>query len=59
MSTQTLSPPELETLELEIDGDIGVLIVFRTSEFSEAEPVTSLAAESELNAAGSWGVTAK
>jgi hypothetical protein len=41
------------------EGDIAVLIVFRTSEFSEETPVTSLAAEAHLNAVGSWAVAAK
>jgi hypothetical protein len=41
------------------EGDTAVLIVFRTSEFSEETPVTSLAAEAHLNAAGSWAVAAK
>ena len=40
-------------------GDDGVLIVFRTSEFSTAAPVEALVAESNLNAAGSWAVAAK
>jgi hypothetical protein len=41
------------------DGDAGVAIVFRTNEFSTEEPVESLAAESNLNALGSWAVAAK
>ena len=40
-------------------GDDGVLIVFRTIEFSTAAPVEALVAESNLNAAGSWAVAAK
>jgi enoyl-CoA hydratase/carnithine racemase len=38
MSTQTLSPPELETLELEIDGDIGVLTLNRPKAFNAMSP---------------------
>jgi enoyl-CoA hydratase/carnithine racemase len=38
MSTQTLSPPELETLELEIDGDIGVLTLNRPEAFNAMSP---------------------
>jgi hypothetical protein len=41
------------------DGDIGLLIVFRTKEFSEEARVESLAAESNLNVAGSGAVAAK
>jgi hypothetical protein len=40
-------------------GDLGVDIVFRTTEYSEETPVTSLKAEAILNAKGSWAVTAK
>lgn len=39
-------------------GDDGVFIVFRTSEFSESEPVT-VQKESNLHAKGSWAVAAK
>jgi hypothetical protein len=39
-------------------GDDGILIVFRTSEFSTSEPVT-VVEESNLNAIGSWAVAAK
>jgi hypothetical protein len=39
-------------------GDDGVLIVFRTTEFSTTAPVP-LAAESNLQAIGSWAVAAK
>jgi enoyl-CoA hydratase/carnithine racemase len=38
MSTHTLSPPELETLELEIDGDIGVLTLNRPEAFNAMSP---------------------
>jgi hypothetical protein len=41
------------------EGNEGVLIVFRTIEFSVTAPVASLAAESHLNAVGSWAVAAK
>ncbi|HWW89630.1 MAG TPA: hypothetical protein VNY35_02470 [Solirubrobacteraceae bacterium] len=40
-------------------GDEGVDIVFRTTEYSEETPITSLTAEAILNARGSWAVTAK
>ena len=40
------------------EGDDGILIVFRTEEFSQETPVT-LANESNLNAIGSWAVAAK
>jgi hypothetical protein len=40
------------------EGDDGVLIVFRTGEFSTTTPVLSLGVENRLNAYGSWGVTA-
>ena len=39
-------------------GDDGVFIVFRTSEFSESEPVT-VQKDSNLHAKGSWAVAAK
>jgi hypothetical protein len=42
----------------ENSGDLGVDIVFRTTEYNEGEPVT-LKAEAILNAKGSWAVTAK
>ena len=38
MSTQTLSPPELETLELEIDGEIGTLTLDRPDAFNAMSP---------------------
>jgi hypothetical protein len=40
------------------EGDAGVLIVFRTKEFSTSAPILSLAAEARLGAYGSWAVTA-
>jgi hypothetical protein len=41
-------------------GDLGVDMVFRTTEFKEEGAlVTSLAKEASLNAKGSWAVTAK
>jgi hypothetical protein len=39
-------------------GDLGLDIVFRTTEYNEEEPIT-LKAEANLNAKGSWAVTAK
>jgi hypothetical protein len=41
------------------DGDDGVLLVFRTSQFSAETPVSALANESNLHAIGSWAVAAK
>ena len=38
MSTQTLSPPELKTLELEIDGEIGTLTLNRPDAFNAMSP---------------------
>jgi hypothetical protein len=41
-------------------GDLGVDVVFRSTEYKEEiAPITSLAKESNLNAKGSWAVTAK
>jgi hypothetical protein len=40
-------------------GDQGVDIVFRTTQYDEETPITSLKAEAILNAKGSWAVTAK
>jgi hypothetical protein len=40
------------------DGDDGIAIVFRTTEFSTEEPIP-LAEEAHLNALGSWAVAAK
>ena len=50
MSTQTLSPPELETLELEIDGDIGVLTLNRPEAFNAMSPQMIL----EMTVAFAW-----
>jgi hypothetical protein len=41
------------------EGDDGILIVFRTDEFSTGEPIEQLARESNLNAKGSWAVVAQ
>jgi hypothetical protein len=41
-------------------GNVGVLLVFRTTTFSEERPEALAAGEEGLlNAVGSWGVTAK
>jgi hypothetical protein len=37
-------------------GDIGILIVFRTAEFSAEAPIAAITNEANLNAAGSWAV---
>lgn len=50
MSTQTLSPPELNTLELEIDGKIGVLTLNRPDTFNAMSPEMIL----ELTVAFAW-----
>ncbi len=38
MTTQTLSPPELSTLRIEIDGDIGTLTLDRPDAFNAMSP---------------------
>ena len=38
MSTETLSPPELETMRLEIDGEIGTLTLDRPDAFNAMSP---------------------
>jgi 2-(1,2-epoxy-1,2-dihydrophenyl)acetyl-CoA isomerase len=38
MSTETLSPPEMETMRLEIDGDIGTLTLDRPETFNAMSP---------------------
>ena len=38
MTTQTLSPPELETMRLEIDGEIGTLTLDRPDAFNAMSP---------------------
>jgi 2-(1,2-epoxy-1,2-dihydrophenyl)acetyl-CoA isomerase len=50
MSTQTLSPPELNTLELEIDGKIGVLTLNRPDSFNAMSPEMIL----EMTVAFAW-----
>ena len=50
---------KIEETGLAGEGDDGILIVFRTSEFSTGAPVEGILAESNLNAAGSWAVAAK
>jgi enoyl-CoA hydratase/carnithine racemase len=50
MSTQTLSPPELNTLELEIDGKIGVLTLDRPDSFNAMSPEMIL----EMTVAFAW-----
>jgi 2-(1,2-epoxy-1,2-dihydrophenyl)acetyl-CoA isomerase len=50
MSTQTLSPPDLETLELEIAGDIGVLTLNRPEAFNAMSPQMIL----EMTVAFAW-----
>jgi hypothetical protein len=41
------------------EGNEGVLMIFRTIEFSVTTPVASLAKESNMHAVGSWAVAAK
>ena len=50
MSTQTLSPPELNTLSIEIDGEIGTLTLDRPDAFNAMSPEMIL----ELPTAFSW-----
>ena len=38
MTTQTLSPPELNTLRIEIDGEIGTLTLDRPDAFNAMSP---------------------
>ena len=38
MSTETLSPPELNTLRIEIDGEIGTLTLDRPDAFNAMSP---------------------
>ena len=38
MSTQTLSPPELETMRIEIEGEIGTLTLDRPDVFNAMSP---------------------
>jgi hypothetical protein len=41
------------------EGTGGILIVFRTTEFSTTTPIASLVNEGNLNAVGAWAVAAK
>jgi 2-(1,2-epoxy-1,2-dihydrophenyl)acetyl-CoA isomerase len=50
MTSQTLSPPELKTLQIEIDGDIGTLTLNRPDAFNAMSPEMIL----ELPTAFSW-----
>lgn len=38
MTSQTLSPPELKTLQIEIDGDVGILTLNRPEAFNAMSP---------------------
>src|ERR1044072_2646222 len=38
MTTQTISPPELNTLQIEIDGEIGTLTLNRPESFNAMSP---------------------
>ncbi len=50
MSSQTLSPPELKTLRIEIDGEIGTLTLDRPDAFNAMSPEMI----GELSVAFSW-----
>jgi enoyl-CoA hydratase/carnithine racemase len=50
MSTETLSPPELKTLDLEIDGQIGTLTLNRPDAFNAMSPEMIL----EMTIAFAW-----
>lgn len=50
MTTQTLSPPELSTLQIEIDGEIGTLTLNRPDAFNAMSPEMIL----ELGTAFAW-----
>src|SRR5687768_11709281 len=50
MTTETLSPPELKTLRIEIDGEIGTLTLDRPDAFNAMNPEMIL----ELTVAWSW-----
>jgi enoyl-CoA hydratase/carnithine racemase len=50
MTTQTLSPPELKTLRIEVDGEIGTLTLDRPDAFNAMNPEMIF----ELTVAWSW-----
>jgi 2-(1,2-epoxy-1,2-dihydrophenyl)acetyl-CoA isomerase len=50
MTTQTLSPPELKTLRIEVDGEIGTLTLDRPDAFNAMNPEMIF----ELTTAWSW-----
>ena len=50
MTTQTISPPELSTLKIEIDGEIGTLTLNRPDAFNAMSPEMIL----ELGTAFAW-----
>jgi 2-(1,2-epoxy-1,2-dihydrophenyl)acetyl-CoA isomerase len=50
MSSQTLSPPDLKTMKLEIDGEIGTLTLDRPDAFNAMSPEMIL----EMTVAFSW-----
>ncbi len=50
MSTETLSPPELKTMRLEIDGKIGILSLDRPDTFNSMSPEMIL----EMTVAFAW-----
>jgi len=50
MTTQTISPPELSTLQIEIDGEIGTLTLDRADSFNAMSPEMIL----DLGTAFAW-----
>jgi 2-(1,2-epoxy-1,2-dihydrophenyl)acetyl-CoA isomerase len=50
MTSQTLSPPELDTLKIEIDGDVGTLTLDRPDAFNAMSPEMI----GEMNVAFAW-----
>jgi 2-(1,2-epoxy-1,2-dihydrophenyl)acetyl-CoA isomerase len=50
MTTQTLSPPELSTLQIEVDGEIGTLTLDRPDSFNAMSPEMIV----DLGTAFSW-----
>jgi 2-(1,2-epoxy-1,2-dihydrophenyl)acetyl-CoA isomerase len=50
MTTQTISPPELDTLRIEVDGEIGTLTLDRAESFNAMSPEMIL----ELGTAFAW-----